>query len=106
VTLPLLPELAAAVRRLPAGTVVDGEIVIWAGERTDFALLQQRVLGHRPVPAANLVCFDVLQHPTEGVVIARPLSARRRMIEDLLAGTGPELTQCPQTTPFVQAEEW
>ncbi|EFL17617.1 predicted protein, partial [Streptomyces sp. C] len=36
------PDLAAAARQLPAGTVLDGEVVVWHGGRTDFALVQRR----------------------------------------------------------------
>src|ERR687894_1003627 len=34
---------AAALAQVPAGTVVDGEVVIWNGARLDFGLLQQRI---------------------------------------------------------------
>ena len=35
---------AAALAQVPAGTVVDGEVVIWNGDRLDFGLLQQRMV--------------------------------------------------------------
>ncbi len=35
---------AAALAQVPAGTVVDGEVVIWNGSRLDFGLLQQRMV--------------------------------------------------------------
>jgi ATP-dependent DNA ligase len=57
------PEIAAAVgEQLPAGTVVDGELVVYQGGRCDFTALAQR-LHSRPgstSPAADLVVFDVL----------------------------------------------
>ena len=36
--------VAAAVAQVPAGTVLDGEVVIWNGARLDFGLLQQRMV--------------------------------------------------------------
>lgn len=37
------PEIVAAVfDYLPARTIVDGELVRWAGDRLDFAVLQRR----------------------------------------------------------------
>ena len=39
------PDVAAAARaQVPAGTVVDGEVVIWNGARLDFGLLQRRMV--------------------------------------------------------------
>ena len=37
------PELSDALRQLPPGTVVDGEIVVVVGGATDFDTLQQRI---------------------------------------------------------------
>src|SRR5918997_3863470 len=36
--------VAAALPQVPAGTVLDGEVVIWNGSRLDFGLLQQRMV--------------------------------------------------------------
>jgi hypothetical protein len=36
--------VAAAVAQVPAGTVLDGEVVVWSGSRLDFGLLQQRMV--------------------------------------------------------------
>lgn len=61
------PELVEAAATLPAGTVLDGELVIPANGGADFAALQRRIHpGERRVaelasssPAA-LVAFDTL----------------------------------------------
>ena len=39
------PDVVAAARaQVPAGTVLDGEVVIWNGSRLDFGLLQERMV--------------------------------------------------------------
>src|SRR4051812_26929631 len=58
---------AAALAQVPAGTVVDGEVVVWNGSRLDFGLLQQRMAtapGRMPAlvtaAPASYVAFDLL----------------------------------------------
>ena len=62
------PDLAkAASVLLPPGCLLDGEAVIWSGERLDFSALQQRLSASvkslpglvRRVPA-HFVAFDLL----------------------------------------------
>lgn len=39
------PEVAAAVAaHVPAGTVLDGEVVVWVDDRLDFEQLQRRII--------------------------------------------------------------
>jgi len=98
---------------LPAGTVLDGELVIWdhSRARTSFALLHRRLTAGRALPReavthpAHLVCFDVLQ-VGDRVVMADPLARRREQLVGLLAGAPPPLTLCPQTTDPAQALGW
>ena len=62
------PEIVQRARRLPDGTVLDGEIVVWKDGRVQpFALLQQRigrkvlarkVLAEAP---AGFIAYDVLE---------------------------------------------
>jgi ATP-dependent DNA ligase len=108
------PELTRALRaQLPAGTVVDGELIIWnqASGRTSFADLQRRITtGPRIVRQARehpatYVLFDVLADPT-GALITLPLAERRRRLERLLEGAPPALQLCPQTQDLAQAREW
>ena len=47
------PELAI-LRRLPSGTVVDGELVALDQGRADLPALLRRHLRQRPLPAASL----------------------------------------------------
>ncbi len=86
------PEVAAIARRLPEGTVIDGEILAWrsdpatGGRPMKFAELQKRIgrktLGKKilaDVPAA-LVAFDLLEDGGEDLR-GMPLSERRRRLE-------------------------
>ena len=63
------PDIAAAaLAQVPAGTVLDGEVVIWNGTRLDFGLLQQRMVHRRRrgsarwwrASPASYVAFDLL----------------------------------------------
>ncbi len=58
---------AAALAQVPAGTVLDGEVVVWNGSRLDFGLLQQRMVsavgriaGLVAAHPASYVAFDLL----------------------------------------------
>ncbi|MFE4079217.1 hypothetical protein [Paenarthrobacter sp. YIM B13468] len=64
----IFPELCAAVRaQVPPGVVLDGEALIWHGDRQDFEALQRRLVTSRAdLPAlvgelpASFAAFDVL----------------------------------------------
>jgi ATP-dependent DNA ligase len=101
---PSFPQLKQAARSLPAGTLVDGEIVI-ADEsgNADFGALQQRLTVARHAaeqvalqrPAVLLV-FDVLE--LRGVALTElPLRNRRKRLEDFLPGLHPSLQLMAQT---------
>ena len=95
---PRYPELEV-LRRLPAGTVVDGELVLFRQGRADLAALQGRhQLVHprkiryasRYKPVSYLL-FDLLYWQGESLC-GQPLSERRKRLEELLARYGePEL---------------
>jgi DNA ligase-1 len=84
------PEIAASARRLPAGTVLDGEIVAFAdGAPRPFADLQHRIGRERrvremavDVPVAFLV-YDVLEDLGTDIR-DRPLRERRARVIELL----------------------
>ncbi|HSH89099.1 MAG TPA: ATP-dependent DNA ligase [Ramlibacter sp.] len=88
------PEIEELARRLPDGTVLDGEIMVWAeGRPAPFSLLQQRIgrktltkkiLADAPV---TFMAYDVLEQ--DGIDI-RSLTQRERRarLEGLLAGGG------------------
>ncbi|MET9606239.1 ATP-dependent DNA ligase [Streptomyces sp. NPDC006512] len=107
------PDLAAAARQLPAGTVLDGEVVVWHAGRTDFALVQRRAAAATAARAAVLAqtlpasyaAFDVLE--LAGLdVRARPYERRRALLVDLLLPLGPPLQPVPMTTDPELAETW
>uniref|UniRef100_UPI003F80479E ATP-dependent DNA ligase n=1 Tax=Streptomyces flavofungini TaxID=68200 RepID=UPI003F80479E len=64
---PAFPDLEQAAARLPAGTVLDGEVVVWSGGRIDFAAVQRRAAA-TPLRAgalaraqpASYAAFDLL----------------------------------------------
>ena len=102
------PEIAAAVAaQIPAGTVLDGELVIYRDGRCDFVALHHR-LTHRPrraVAVASYVVFDVL------AVAARdlrglPYRKRRKRLRRLLADSGPPLVLMPATRDRAGARAW
>jgi DNA ligase-1 len=88
------PEVVAIAQGLPDGTVLDGEIVVWIGDRpAAFALLQQRigrktltkkVLADAPV---GFIAYDLLEW--NGVDLrATPQGERRATLEQLGAAHG------------------
>lgn len=78
---------AAATAQIAPGTVLDGELVIWSGDRLDFDLLQQRLVNpakragvlaaRRP---ATYMAFDVLAHDGDDLR-SHPLTMRRATLE-------------------------
>jgi DNA ligase-1 len=103
------PEVASL--RLPEGTVLDGEILIWDVQRdlpAPFADLQRRI-GRKTLPArllaelpAVLVVYDLLER--DGVDLrALPQTERRALLEALVRAA-------PQAAlkfaPLVQAGSW
>ena len=108
------PELAALVHVVPQGTVIDGEILVWRGDRdaTDipapFADLQTRIgrkslskklLADTPVV---LVAYDLLEE--DGVDLrALGQAERRTRLEVLLAAIDhPSL----RLSPVLRADSW
>lgn len=106
------PDLAAAARQLPAGTVLDGEVVVWQEGRTDFALVQRRAAATAARAAvlaqslpASYAAFDVLE--LAGLDLrARPYERRRALLVDLLLPLGPPLQPVPMTTDPELAATW
>ncbi len=87
------PEITAAATRLPDGTVLDGEVVAFSGDRPlPFSVLQQRIgrqkLVAQMVQAVPVVCmiYDILESEGRDMRDA-PLSERRETLERVLAGT-------------------
>jgi DNA ligase-1 len=105
------PEIAAI--RVPEGTVIDGEILVWqgAGEHAGpapFADLQKRI-GRKTLSAkllaelpAVLLAYDLLER--DGVDLrALPQHERRALLETLVRDAAqPAL----QISPLVEADSW
>lgn len=107
------PDITRVVRAaVPAGVVLDGELIIWDGDRTNFALLQRRVTSGVQVlrlardRPAHFVVFDVLRGAGGEEFMRLPLIQRRARLAALLDGAPAQLQLCPQTTDRAIAEEW
>ena len=101
------PEIAALT--LPAGTVIDGEILIWNADiHASFAQLQKRI-GRKTVSAkilrelpAVLVAYDLLEHAGQDMR-ATPQSSRRALLEEVVAAADqPQL----KLSPVIVANSW
>ena len=85
------PDVIAASRGIPDGTVIDGELLAWGHDDArpaSFASLQSRINRKQPgpklvrdVPVA-LCAYDLLEHEGRDVR-DMPLRERRRMLEAL-----------------------
>ncbi len=90
---PPYPELAG-LRGLPAGTLLDGELVVMSAGRPSFkrALERMQARGKLRVEAlqrslpARYVVFDLL-YLAGASLLARPLSERRERLRELLERT-------------------
>ncbi|THA45662.1 hypothetical protein E6R62_35480 [Streptomyces sp. A1136] len=110
------PDLVAAAEQLPAGLVLDGELLVWDAEAgaLSFEGLQRRAAARTrsdPALAAKLpaffVAFDLLQQGGREL-LDLPYVERRARLEALFtdhALTAP-WTLCPMTTDPAQAREW
>ncbi|MEV5612333.1 ATP-dependent DNA ligase [Streptomyces sp. NPDC052225] len=107
------PDLVAAALALPAGTVLDGEVVVWHGGRTDFAAVQRRAAAASAARArvlarelpASYAAFDLLAE--DGADLRRlPYAQRRARLVALLTPVGPPLQAVPSTTDRDTALTW
>ncbi|MCD9198734.1 ATP-dependent DNA ligase [Aeromicrobium wangtongii] len=99
----------AAFEQLPAGLVVDGELVVRTRGAFDFGELQRRLAraGKQRIgqPAASFIAFDLLAAAGRDVRTT-PLRVRRQLLETVMAGTSAPLELCPQTDDLDVAREW
>ena len=103
------PEVVEILRALPAGCVLDGELVAWRdGRVAPFALLQQRI-GRRSLSAALLerapvafIAYDLLEQ--DGTDLrAQPFSERRGRLEPLLESVAGDSLSI---SPLIEADSW
>ncbi|MEO0692110.1 MAG: ATP-dependent DNA ligase [Pseudomonadota bacterium] len=104
------PEFAAARDFLPGGTVIDGEVLAWAGDAPlPFNALQKRI-GRKTVPKkllseapVILQAYDLLEDAGEDIR-AQPYATRRARLEEIVNGTPPE---CPiGLSPLIEFPTW
>jgi ATP-dependent DNA ligase len=107
------PDIVAAARaQVPAGTVLDGEVVIWNGARLDFGLLQQRmstatsrIATLAATAPASYVAFDLLAAGGTDLRGLR-LTRRRAELEAMAQRWAPPLQLTPATSDPAEARQW
>ena len=106
------PELEPALKQLPPGTVVDGEVVVVTNGVTDFDSLQQRIhpaesrvnmLSERT--PAELVAFDLLADQGDDIREA-PFWERRERLVAIATELSLPWHLTPQTDDQRLAEAW
>ncbi len=110
---PFFPDLASAtVEQVPPGYVLDGEAVVFAGDRLDFDALQERLgAGRRRVAdlvrqrPASLAVFDLLEVDSLDIR-AVALRDRRALLTELARGWQAPLSLSPATTDPELAARW
>ncbi|MFE6159570.1 ATP-dependent DNA ligase [Streptomyces sp. NPDC056486] len=106
------PDLAEAAKQLPEGTVLDGEVVVWADGRIDFGAVQQRAAATRSHAThlartlpASYAAFDLLADQGDDCR-ALPYEERRARLVRILGPLGPPLQPVPMTTDRETALTW
>lgn len=108
------PDVRAALAaRIAVDCVLDGELVVWTGERLDFDALQERMANTAATvrdrlasaKPASLVVFDLLAVDSVDI---RPMrwTTRRRRLTDLAQDWRPPLQLSPVTADLAEAREW
>ena len=100
------PEIVALGAGLPDGTVLDGEIMVWADNvPASFALLQQRIgrktLGKKILADApvTFMAYDLLEANGQDIRM-QPQHARRILLEQTLA------TSNLKISPIERLQSW
>lgn len=106
------PELEPALQQLPAGVVVDTEVITVRNGRLDFDALQNRIhpaatrvaiLAHET--PARLAVFDLLGFEAHDLRPV-PFRERRRLLVELAASLGAPWDLTPSTEDRSVAERW
>jgi ATP-dependent DNA ligase len=110
------PDVAALLLGLPEERfVLDGELVVPAGEGLSFEALQlrlhpaaSRVQKLAAAQPASLILFDCLMDRRGAALLDAPLTARRAALEDAFARFGgePRLQLSPATRDRTAALRW
>jgi DNA ligase 1 len=102
------PEIIAAATHLPDGTVLDGEVLAFKGDRPlPFSALQQRIGRQKQVAQMSrtvpvvFMTYDLLESGGRDVR-SEPLRTRREWLEQLLDNPGGVL----RASPVLHANRW
>lgn len=107
------PEIVEALRDLPTDRfVVDGELMVTAGEGADFGALLARLhpapsrvaLLRRETPAC-FVAFDLLASGDDDLR-ELPFARRRELLADMLTGGSDNVRLTPATSDSALAADW
>lgn len=106
------PELVEIVASVPAGTVIDGEVVVVDQDALAFDMLQQRI---HPAESritklseetpSTLVAFDLLAHDGTDLRDA-PFSERRERLESVMHEVHGDWRLTPSTSDVDVAKRW
>jgi len=111
------PEVIEALRGLPDGTVLDGELLAWRdGRPLGFQALQRRIASKSVGPKlraevpVRFLAYDLLEHGGEDLRSV-PLEVRRRRLEEVLARAGDDDERVPFSSlvglsPLVGGATW
>lgn len=106
------PELAVLGELIPEGTVIDGEILPWRGDRPmPFAQLQQRI-GRKTITKkiladvpVTIVAYDLLEFSGQDIR-SIPLQERRARLVDIISAIPAASKHLLQASPVVAAVSW
>lgn len=107
------PDLVRAAEQLPAGLVLDGELVVWAEGQMSFEALQRRAVSGGRTAArlaaeapAHFIAFDILQIDGKELLHV-PYGERRAHLEQLFTDhrLSAPWTLCPETTDLATAQD-
>lgn len=105
------PELVIAAEFLPDRCVLDGEIVVIAGDKLEYTRLATRHATAAKAPQlavqfpASFICFDVLC-VGDASLLDEPWHRRRDLLETILDEAPPMLLLSPVTTDLTVAQDW
>lgn len=105
------PDIAAAVlEHVPSGVVLDGDLVVWGDDTSDFAEMEHRLshgidLATGPARPASFVAFDVLAGAGADLRDS-PFRVRRQALTILLGDVPAPLHVVPQTRDVTEARAW
>lgn len=99
--------------KLSLDCVLDGELVVWTGERLDFGVLQQRIINSAatirrrlaPKAPASYIAFDLVAIDQVDIRMMR-LTDRQKRLTALAKTWRPPLQLSPVTGDPDEAREW